>query len=151
FATFTKAVGLAAPGDTIYARGGTYNLNSSLSIGSGRSGTSGNPVSLLAYPGESPILDFRGETFSNSNGGQRGISLSASDRHIKGLTVQYTADSGIIIRRSNTILEQMVSRQNHDSGVHINGGSSLPPNNVPLNGDSSPNFDYDPGVGGASP
>ena len=28
FASFSKAIGLATAGDTIYARGGTYNLNS---------------------------------------------------------------------------------------------------------------------------
>ncbi len=61
FATFGKAIGLATAGDTIFARGGTYNLSSSrLSISSSRNGTAANPINLLAYPGETPILDFRG-------------------------------------------------------------------------------------------
>lgn len=148
FATFQKAINLALPGDTIYGRDGVYNFTNSLSISSGRSGASGNPISLLAYPGETPILDFRGQSFSSTNGGQRGLSLSASYWHIRGFTVQYAADSGVIVSGSNNILEQMVSRQNQDSGFQINGGSSFPSNNLFLNCDSYGNFDFGTGSSG---
>ncbi len=145
FATFGKAIGLALPGDTIFARGGTYNLSSTVSIGSSRSGTAANPIKLWAYPGETPILDFRGQTYSASNAGQKGISLNGSYWHLKGLTVQYAADNGVAIGGSNNILEQLVSRQNQDSGFQISG-SSRPSNNLILNSDSYANFDF--GAGG---
>jgi hypothetical protein len=83
FTSFTTAISTAAPGDTIYVRGGTYNLNSTISIGSGKNGTAANPYNMLAYPGESPVLDFRGEAYSASNSGQKGISLNGSYWHIK--------------------------------------------------------------------
>src|SRR5215210_2321896 len=76
FTSFTTAISTAAPGDTIYVRGGTYNLSSTISIGSGKNGTAANPYNLVAYPGEAPILDFRGETYSATNSGQKGISLN---------------------------------------------------------------------------
>src|SRR5436190_16300112 len=116
FTSFTTAISTAAPGDTIYVRGGTYNLNSTISIGSSKNGTAANPYNLLAYPGESPVLDFRAETYSATNSGQKGISLNGSYWRIKGLTIQYAADNGLAIAGSNNIIEQVVARQNQDSG-----------------------------------
>jgi hypothetical protein len=141
FTSFTSAINKAVAGDTIYVRGGTYNLTSTLSIGSGKSGTAANPYSMLAFPGESPVLDFRGETYSASNAGQKGVSLNGSYWHIKGLTIQYAADNGIAIAGSNNTIEQVVSRQNQDSGFIISG-SNQPSNNLLLNCDSYGNFDY---------
>ncbi len=51
FATFTKAIAAAAAGDTIYARGGTYSLSTTVSIGSSKSGNAANPIKLFAFPG----------------------------------------------------------------------------------------------------
>lgn len=145
FATFTKAIAAAAAGDTIYARGGTYNLSTTVSIGSSKSGTAVNPIKLFAYPGESPVLDFRNQPYSANNSGLKGISLNGSYWHIKGLTVQYAADNGIAIGGSNNVVEQVVARQNQDSGIQISGSNS-PANNLILNCDSYANFDY--GLGG---
>ncbi len=141
FATFSKAIGLATAGDTIFARGGTYNLSTTVSIGSSKSGTAGNPISLLAYPGEEPVLDFRGQPYNAINGGLKGISLNGSYWHIKGLTIQYAADNGMAIGGSNNIVEQVIARQNQDSGIQISG-SSVPSNNLILNCDSYGNFDF---------
>jgi Right handed beta helix region len=141
FTSFSTAISTAAPGDTIYVRGGTYNLSSTISIGSSKNGTAANPYNMLAYPGETPILDFRGETYSASNAGQKGISISGSYWHIKGLTVQYAADNGVSIAGSNNTVEQVVARQNQDSGFIISG-SNQPSNNLLLNCDSYGNFDY---------
>jgi hypothetical protein len=145
FSTFGKAIGLAAAGDTIFARGGTYNLSTTVSIGSSKSGTAAKPISLVAYPGETPILDFRGQPYNNNNGGLKGISLNGSYWHLKGLTVQYAADNGIAIGGSNNKVEQIVTRQNQDTGLQISGGNR-PSNNLILNCDSYANFDF--GAGG---
>lgn len=141
FATFSHAISLAMPGDTIYALGGTYNLNASVSIGGSKDGTAANPYRLFAFPGETPIFDFRSEPYSSSNNGMRGISLNGDYWHIKGLTIQYAADNGIAIGGSNNIVEQVVARQNQDSGFQISGGNR-PSNNLLLNCDSYGNFDF---------
>jgi hypothetical protein len=145
FATFTKAIAAATAGDTIYARGGTYSLSTTVSVGSSKSGTAASPIKLFAFPGESPVLDFRNQPYSANNSGLKGISLNGSFWHIKGLTVQYAADNGIAIGGSNNVVEQVVSRQNQDSGIQISGSNS-PSNNLILNCDSYANFDY--GLGG---
>jgi hypothetical protein len=144
FATFGKAIGLATAGDTIFARGGTYNLSTTVSISGSKSGTAANPIKLLAFPGESPILDFRSQPYNANNGGLKGISLNGSYWQIKGLTIQYAADNGLAIGGSNNIVEQVVARQNQDSGIQISG-SSTPSNNLILNCDSYANFDFGSG------
>jgi len=145
FATFTKAISVAQAGDTIFARGGTYGLSTTVSISGSKSGTALNPIRLFAYPGEAPILDFRGQPYNNNNSGMKGITLNGSYWHLKGLTIQYAADNGIAIGGSNNVVEQVVSRQNQDSGFQISG-SNRPANNLILNCDSYGNFDF--GAGG---
>src|SRR5689334_10692241 len=74
FTSFSAAQSAAVAGDTIYVRGGTYNLSSTVTLS--KTGTAANPFTMLAYPGEAPVLDFRGETYSATNSGQKGINLS---------------------------------------------------------------------------
>lgn len=45
------------PGDTLYLRGGEYRGDTNyISLSAGYSGTSNAPITLAAYPGESPII-----------------------------------------------------------------------------------------------
>lgn len=53
--TIQAAVDRATSGDTIYVRQGTY----AEAVRIARSGTSGNPITIRAYPGESPVIDGR--------------------------------------------------------------------------------------------
>ena len=138
FATFTKAISSANAGDTIFVRGGTYNLNSRLQIS--KSGTEANPLRLLAYPGESPILDFSSNPATAGTSGGRGIQLNSSANwwHIKGLTIQNAKDNGFYTEGSNGIFEQIITRNNRDSGFQLHGGATY---NLVLNCDSYDNYD----------
>lgn len=136
FATFGKAISTAAAGDTIYARGGTYNLSSRLRIT--KSGSSTAPLNLLAYPGEVPVLDFS----SNTSTTDRGVQLDAHYWNITGLTIQRAPDNGLLITGSNNTIDRVVSRWNKDSGVQISAGSiGAPSNNRIINTDSYENYD----------
>ena len=55
--TIGKANSTMQPGDTVYVREGTYTNQR---IQPANSGTSGNYMSYLAYPGETPTLDLSG-------------------------------------------------------------------------------------------
>lgn len=152
FSTIAHAIQVAGAGDTIYLRGGTFNLSSTISISSSKSGTAASPINMFAYPGDAnaPVLDFRAETFSNNNSGMRGIDVQGNYWHMKGFTVQYAADNGIVVSGSNNTFEQLVTRQNQDSGLALQGSSSsgrFPSNNLVLNCDSYGNFDYGPTSG----
>ena len=139
FATFGKAIGLANPGDTIFARGGTYNLNSRLRIQ--KSGATNNPINLFAYPGETPVLNFASMNASllGSSSG-RGIQIDAGANwwRIKGLTIENAKDNGVYSEANHGVFEQLVLRANADSGFQLSGAAS---NNLVLNSDSYLNYD----------
>lgn len=61
--TFQKAANMVAAGDTVYARGGTYQEYWTEST----NGTSGNRIMFASYPGESAIIDGSGIAKGTSN------------------------------------------------------------------------------------
>ncbi len=129
---------LTRAGDTLYLRGGVYNLTAKVSIS--KSGTAKARIAIMAYPGEKPILDFSSVPYSKSN---PGISVSSTSNylHIKGLVIRYAGDTGMINNGSNCIIENCEFYGNCDTGLtHRTGG-----NNLILNCDSHDNFDYQSG------
>ena len=133
--TFVKAQSVAAAGDTIYVRGGTYALNTTINIS--KSGTSANEFFLLAYPGERPVLDFSSMAVSSSN---RGIQLSGSHWYIKGFDIKGAGDNGLFISGSFNTVEFCALFENRDTGLQIGNGAS---NNRIINCDSY--YNADPG------
>jgi hypothetical protein len=133
FLTIQKAVSVAQPGDRIYVRSGRYSVNSTITIST--SGTSINHCYLWGYPGDEtrPILDFSTEAF-----GSRGISLTGSYWHIKGIEVYKAGDNGLYIGGSNNIIEVCSFYENQDSGLQLAGGASY---NQVINCDSYFNAD----------
>lgn len=77
FLTVKKAVDTMVAGDTTYVRGGTYTETATIRFGV--TGTQTSPIKLLAYPGESPIITWPGQTstyrilIENNGGDQVGI------------------------------------------------------------------------------
>ncbi len=59
--TFQKALTMAAAGDIVYFRGGTYVIASpdGIDFSESNSGTAASPISYYNYPGETPIFDFQ--------------------------------------------------------------------------------------------
>ena len=144
FATIPTAIAAVATGDTIFLRGGTFNIDTKIRVES-KSGADGNPIKLWAYPGEQPVLDFAGQAYSNSN---RGVELASSADwwHLKGLTIQNAGDNGLNTGGDHGVFEQIVTRYNRDSGFQLGGSASF---NLVLNCDSHEN--YDPQTGLSSP
>ncbi|HEY9167671.1 MAG TPA: right-handed parallel beta-helix repeat-containing protein [Candidatus Kryptonia bacterium] len=117
--TISKAMSMATAGTTIYLREGVYNISSTL--GTGVSGTAGNYINLWAYPGETPILDFAGESYSSSS---RGIELKRNYWYLKGLVIRNAGDNGIYISGFYNIVENCQISNCKDSGIQISNGGS---------------------------
>lgn len=143
--TFDFAIDNIDPGDTLFVRGGTYNLNSRIQIRNNEGGTASNPINIWAYPGESPILDFNAMTVAWGGSSGRGIQIDegANYLHLKGLTIQNAPDNGIWSGANYGTFEQIVTRWNGDSGLQLSGFASY---NSILNADSYEN--YDPSANG---
>lgn len=139
FKTITKAVSVLAANDTIYVRGGTYALTTTISIS--KKGNATTRYYLFAYPGERPLLDFSGMAVGSSN---RGINFSGTYWHVKGLNIKGAGDNGMNLSGSNNIIEFCSFFENRDTGLQLSGGAS---ENQIINCDSY--FNADPSNGNA--
>jgi hypothetical protein len=120
FLTIAKAVSVVKAGETIFVRGGTYDLTSTISLS--KSGTENAPLSLLGYTCERPMLDFSDQALSGSN---RGIVLTGNYWHIRGLDITGAGDNGMVISGgSNNLIELCNFYRNRDSGLQLDNGAS---------------------------
>ena len=134
FGTFPKAISEVMPGDTIYVRGGTYDLTSTITITAVKSGTESEMITLTAFENETPILDFSGQSQ-----GPKGISLRSNYWHIRGLQIKGAGDNGMEINFGfNNIIERCAFYENRDTGLQLSNGSG---NNRIINCDSYYNAD----------
>ena len=120
FRTIEKAVTVVQPGETIYVRGGTWNLTATITLG--KSGAENSRITLQAYPGEIPVLDFSSQALGGSN---RGVVLTGNWWHIKGLRITGAGDNGMLITGgSNNLVEQCSFYRNRDSGLQLDNGAT---------------------------
>jgi hypothetical protein len=134
FFTIEKAVSVVQAGQTIFVRGGIYNLVAPIVIA--KNGADGSLISLLASQGEHPVLNFSGQVMSGSN---VGIKLTGSYWHIRGIDITGAGDNGMKIEGgSHNIIENCAFYRNRDSGLQLDNGASL--NNI-VNCDSYYNAD----------
>jgi hypothetical protein len=154
FATMAKGQSVAAAGDTVYFRGGTYAFTagattcaSSAATINGvlldKSGAANNRINYWAYPGEVPVFDFAG-----IKDGCRiaGLHVKGSWLHIRGLTVTGVPQNvntnheswGVYVNGGgNDIFEQLDLHHNMGPGLFIIKGG----NNLVVNSDSHDNYD----------
>ena len=135
----STVIGKLKAGDVLYLRGGQYDLNNTLSIN--RSGSEGNMITITAYNGEQPILDFRNEANKTN-----GVKVGGSYLHIKGITIRYAGYKGIWLEESQySILEQLDVYGCCNAGIQLRSGG----HNMVINCDSHDNFNYQDNGGNA--
>jgi len=130
FATVTKAASTASAGDTIYIRGGQYNLSSTISLG--KSGSSTSYYHLYAYKNEKPVFNFSTQSSSD------GIKVNGNYWHLKGIESTYAAHNGIAINGSYNIIERCSVHDNRNSGMQLGNGAAY---NQIINCDAYYNYD----------
>lgn len=128
-------------GDSLILRGGQYNFSNSISIS--KSGNSTRFFTIVNYPGEIPILDFRNQSYDSAS---QGVKISGNFVLFKGIIVQGAGDNGMQVTGSNNRIENTTFRWNCDSGLQMKTGSD----NLILNCDSYENFDYE-SLSGSNP
>ncbi|MDQ1050366.1 right-handed parallel beta-helix repeat-containing protein [Streptomyces sp. V4I2] len=141
--TVQRAVDLAAPGDTIAVRGGTYPLTDNITITT--SGTASAPITLGAYQGERVVID--GEQLPASHTPVGG-SIARPDRGAIHQEASYWRISDLEIVNgpygvycdgcNGNVFARLKTHDNYESGFQLQGASS---NNQILNLDSYANRD----------
>jgi len=139
WATLEFAAGKAEAGDVFVMRGGVYAHDATIRIN--RHGSAERPVTLVAFPGEVPILDFSEQPKASGN---IGVRLNGWYWHVIGITIRYAGHNGIRMDGSHNILEQITAYGNHDTGIHMAGNAS---HNLIKNCDSFHNFNTTGRVG----
>lgn len=153
WATIAHAQSVAAAGDTVYFRGGTYAYPHATTACSSqtarvdaitlsKSGASGNPIRYWAYPGETPVFDFSGMT---DDCRIKGFDVTGGWIHLRGLTVTGVRQNnnlnheswGIWVSGSNNTFELINAHHNMGPGIFIQNGGG----NLVLNSDSHDNYD----------
>lgn len=145
----------AAPGDTVYFRGGRYLFTQGGNRCASRTGTvdaitfdtsgaEGKPIRYWAYPGEIPVFDF---SAMKDDCRVKGFTVTASWIHLKGLEVTGVPQQpenrlnheswGIWISGSHNVFEQLNLHHNMGPGLFIKDGAD----NLVLNSDSHHNYD----------
>ncbi len=150
FGSVQRAQDAASPGDTVFLRGGTYVFTGNAEIGVlfDKDGAPGQPISYVAYPGETPVFDFfqllpqariRGFSVRASWLVFRGFEL----RGVQQTLVDVNESWGIRVENgaSNDVFEQLDIHHNEGPGLFINDGGD----NLVLNVDSHHNWDGDRG------
>jgi len=167
FASLNKANTVVHAGDTVWIRGGVYDLHDTvfysrykmtagiLLTASGESDD--NRIHYLAFPGERPIFDGANlpvaEGVEHSDGTPAGamytspIVIAAKYLHLKGFEVRNTpmkhnSNSGIFLYACKHIfLEQIDSHHNAGPGFFANDGASDGGGHIFLNCDAHDNYD----------
>lgn len=144
--TLASAITRIAAGGTIYVRGGSYPFAQTVTIAAGNNGTASARKKLVAYPGETPVLNFSAQAEDPAN---RGLAVNGNYWHVQGLVVERAGDNGIFVGGSNNIFERTVTRFNRDTGLQLSRiasdtpNSQWPANNLVLSAESHDNADSD--------
>jgi hypothetical protein len=158
FASWQKAFDMVTPGKTVFIRGGVYYPEAANEFGvseQGKSGSSGNTINVMAYPGEKPVLDCHG--LAGGSVRRVGISLESCNYwHIKGLYITgvlqnnaaVVATGAKLVSCNNNVLEELKVFKNEGTGLSIVESSE---GNQVLNCDFYDNDDsYAPAMSGTA-
>jgi MYXO-CTERM domain-containing protein len=148
FATLQKGHDAASAGDTVWLRGGTYQIGKQVKLSkSGQSDTM--RLKFFAYQGEKPVFDFSTYVSTNPAADVEAIAITGSWLHLKGFEVKNVpmsgpgshSNSGVRSRKaSNNIFELLDIHHVSGPGLFIDGGNG---GNLILNCDSHDNYDED--------
>lgn len=126
--------------DTLYLLGGQYDFTAK--IGISQSGTAASRKVIAAYPGETPIFDFRNQPYGSEVTGSDNVGISISEGvnyiHLKGLVLRYAGKAGILNNGKYCIIENCEVYGCCDVGIQMKKGGA----NLIKNCDAHDNFDY---------
>ncbi len=123
--TIGKAATIVAEGDTVYIRGGDYQE----AVDFSQSGTNDARISILAYPGETPIID--GDNYNIPDvAGTPLLQLSGTYIYVSGIEVRYSKWMGVALTGAHDTADKINSHHNFNNGILISGDYSVAENSL---------------------
>ena len=124
-------------GDTLWVKGGTYIVNSTVKAKNG--GTKTAPVCVFAIRGEKPVFDCSSmRHYGSESSTYRGMDLRQPWWHVRGIKIYKAGYNGIIIAGENITVEGMTIEECGMDGISLGAGAV---NTLILNCDSYRNCD----------
>jgi Ca2+-binding RTX toxin-like protein len=115
FASISRAIDEADPGDNIQVRGGTYYPTRSTWIGKRDSGTAGAPITISGYNNEKPVID--GSSIASSS---PIFNINADYINIEGFDIRYSPQAGITVWGADNVrVEDNVIHDTKDTGIFV--------------------------------
>ena len=122
FRTIKKGVSRLKAGDILYVHTGTYVER----VFVGESGTENAPITIMAYPGDSPVID--GQESLPSSDWSALVQIEGSYVHFSGFEVKnsningiYKGGMGVVLHGHHNILSKMNVHHTWENGVLIKG------------------------------
>lgn len=120
-ASISKAALKTKPGDTVYVRSGTYTQT--VRIETKNSGTADSPIRLMAYPGETPVIDGQ----NNLGGGCDSVTIGVLLKilgdyiHVSGLEVKNSCGMCVNLYGQHDKVSNMNVHHCNNNGILIQG------------------------------
>ncbi len=118
--TIQKGIGVLKAGDTLFVREGVYA--EAVNIGTYNSGNENAPVVVKAYPGESPVIDGKGELPSSDWAAL--LTLSGNYIHVSGFEVRNTNSKnnmGVLISGQHNTVSHLNVHHSDTAGIFAGG------------------------------
>lgn len=112
FRTINKGTSVLQAGDTLYVRAGTYHEKVVIS----NSGTANNPITISAYPGETPVIDGQNNIPGDWS---HLLRLGGSYIVVNGLEVKNSASVGVAITGSHNEVHNLNVHHSWYNGILI--------------------------------
>jgi hypothetical protein len=120
FRTISKGVSVLAPGNTLYIRGGVYQEQVTVS----KSGTASQPIKILAYPGETPVIDGNNYQLPTGDWGVL-FKLLGNYIQVSGLEVRYSNWMGVGLYGEYDEVHNLNVHHNMENGILAVGNYGL--------------------------
>ncbi|MEZ4547545.1 MAG: right-handed parallel beta-helix repeat-containing protein [Thermodesulfobacteriota bacterium] len=150
YSSIQNAVDNARAGDTIQVKNGVYNEGVVFKI----SGTSSKPITLINYPGHSPVIDpGRGKYPSEccpSDGPLR-VEFRAEWIIMEGFEIRYGWDGVKVFKPHNTIRNNWIHHNRYQGVLVISTDDIFIVGNTVEKNGTDPGACYDSAWGGESP
>jgi len=138
FERIETATDAVDPGDTVFLRGGNYDLDQTVELRN-VSGTTDNRITIAGYPSERPVLRFDGPE-PQSLDPRPGIKMDNVDYvTIENMAIRDSPRRGLLaVESTNNEFRNLVVMNNNHAGIGLHRRSS---NNLVRNVVSSNNYD----------